>query len=205
MQKNLIAIALLAAAGAANATASLNGGTEVHFTGNASANVAIDAQDSGLLNAEVVSNDALDRVTVTFLGKDAGHLNQLFVDGNLVLDSLAPTASVRGPFQGGNGALNFSFKDTNDNASVPNGGNPLVYASYVVFGSFDQAGAFSAYTKGGEFDYVLGFNDNWHFDKDYNDMVIGINVSPVPEADTYALMLAGLGVMGFVAKRRKAS
>ncbi|ACT48685.1 FxDxF family PEP-CTERM protein [Methylotenera mobilis] len=31
----------------------------------------------------------------------------------------------------------------------------------------------------------------------------GINVSPVPEADTYAMMLAGLGLMGFVARRRR--
>ena len=29
------------------------------------------------------------------------------------------------------------------------------------------------------------------------------NVNAVPEPETYALMLAGLGVMGFVARRRK--
>lgn len=29
-----------------------------------------------------------------------------------------------------------------------------------------------------------------------------INVSPVPEPETYALMLAGLGVLGFLARRR---
>ena len=30
-----------------------------------------------------------------------------------------------------------------------------------------------------------------------------IDVSPIPEPETYALMLAGLGAMGFVARRRK--
>lgn len=30
-----------------------------------------------------------------------------------------------------------------------------------------------------------------------------INVSPIPEPETYALMLAGLGVVGFLARRRK--
>ena len=30
------------------------------------------------------------------------------------------------------------------------------------------------------------------------------NVQAIPEPETYALMLAGLGVLGFVAKRRKA-
>ncbi|WP_157991582.1 FxDxF family PEP-CTERM protein [Caldimonas tepidiphila] len=32
-----------------------------------------------------------------------------------------------------------------------------------------------------------------------------INVSPVPEPETYALMLAGLGVVGFLARRRQKS
>ena len=31
----------------------------------------------------------------------------------------------------------------------------------------------------------------------------GVPVTPVPEPETYALMLAGLGVMGFIARRRK--
>lgn len=30
-----------------------------------------------------------------------------------------------------------------------------------------------------------------------------INVSPIPEPETYALMLGGLGVVGFLARRRK--
>jgi hypothetical protein len=30
-----------------------------------------------------------------------------------------------------------------------------------------------------------------------------LNVTPVPEPGTYALMLAGLGAVGFIAKRRK--
>ena len=34
---------------------------------------------------------------------------------------------------------------------------------------------------------------------------VGSNVAPVPEPETYALMLAGLGAVGFVARRRKAN
>lgn len=34
---------------------------------------------------------------------------------------------------------------------------------------------------------------------------IKMNVSAVPEADTYAMLLAGLGLIGFVARRRKAA
>jgi len=32
-----------------------------------------------------------------------------------------------------------------------------------------------------------------------------INAAPVPEAETYAMMLAGLGLLGLAARRRKSS
>ena len=37
-----------------------------------------------------------------------------------------------------------------------------------------------------------------------NTLHIGV-AAPVPEADTYALMLAGLGLLGYVARRRRAA
>ena len=55
---------------------------------------------------------------------------------------------------------------------------------------------------GGDFDYLLLFNDAGG-DSDYNDMVVGVKVSPVPEPEAYALMMAGLGVVGFMARRRR--
>lgn len=39
----------------------------------------------------------------------------------------------------------------------------------------------------------------------FNGTLSGLTVSAVPEPETYALMLAGLGVVGFMAKRRKAA
>lgn len=41
--------------------------------------------------------------------------------------------------------------------------------------------------------------------EDYRIRLSGVTVSPVPEPETYAMLLAGLGVMGAVARRRKAS
>jgi len=34
---------------------------------------------------------------------------------------------------------------------------------------------------------------------------LGTAVTPIPKPETYALMLAGLGAMGFIARRRKQS
>lgn len=48
------------------------------------------------------------------------------------------------------------------------------------------------------FEDVKGLGDG-----DFNDMqMIFTNVSPVPEPETYAMMLAGLGLIGFISKRK---
>ena len=45
----------------------------------------------------------------------------------------------------------------------------------------------------------------WYFDVNRSDNrgSIMVNVTAVPEPETYALMLAGLGIVGFTARRRK--
>lgn len=204
MKRTLLAAALLAAVGAANATVSLVGGTENHFTGFDAPPVLTDPQSSGLQDALLVSDNPLDQITATFLGKEAAHINQFYVNGGLVFNNLAAAPTSYGPFYAGS-PLNFKFKDATDGSEVPNGGNALAFASYVVLGTFDTAHNFTAYHgMHGEFDYVLGFNDGRKIDADYDDLVVGLKVSVVPEPETYALMLAGLGIMGFVARRRRA-
>lgn len=203
MKRTLLAAALLTTVGIANATVSLVGGKENHFTGYDAPPVLTDPQSSGLQDAKLVSDNPLDQITATFLGKEAGHINQFYVNGNLVFNNLATAPSTYGPFYASS-PLNFKFRDADDGSEVSNGGNLLAFASYVVLGTFDQGGAFTKYTKNGEYDFVLGFNDGYKVDADYDDLVVGIKVSVVPEPETYALMLAGLGIMGFVARRRRA-
>ncbi|MDR1424674.1 MAG: PEP-CTERM sorting domain-containing protein [Azoarcus sp.] len=53
----------------------------------------------------------------------------------------------------------------------------------------------------------IGMEDRWNADWDFNDYVFTLsNVSPtlVPEPETYAMLLAGLGIIGAVARRRRA-
>jgi hypothetical protein len=58
--------------------------------------------------------------------------------------------------------------------------------------------------KFGTFDYLLGFNDNYGGVADHDGFVGAsiASVAPVPEPRIYAMMLAGLGLIGFSVRRR---
>jgi hypothetical protein len=202
MKHLLIAAAAIAASVSAQAAITLSGGTYVTFAQYSVPPVATDPQSSGLRNP-LLSAEPLDTFTATFLGKEASHINEFWVNGSMVFNNLAAVPSTYGPFLAGT-PLDFAFRDATDGSTVSNGGPLTPFTSYVVLGT-ELNGVFTPYTKGGQFDFVLGFNDGSVTDADYDDLVVGFNVGAIPEPETYALMLAGLGVVGFVARRRRAS
>ena len=62
---------------------------------------------------------------------------------------------------------------------------------------------FVSFRDGSTTNWVFAYEDGVDFD--YNDMAVKVEsiAAPVPEPESYALMLAGLGAMGFVARRRR--
>ena len=204
MKKVLTALALAALAAGAQAQVTFSGGLDRNPINNYNPN-----GDAALLVPAAGREDALinttaGTLTATFIGFEALDLDRfmfnLGVNGNLT-NASALNSSVSGVV--GAGSLNFTFMDTVTGTQVGNGGNPAdSFTSYAVLGSFAQ-GVFTPYTLGGRFDLILGFNDGLRVDADFDDQVIGLKVTPVPEPETYALMLAGLGALGFISRRRR--
>ena len=100
------------------------------------------------------------------------------------------------------GPLDFTFADLVMGTSIGNGQHLGDFTSYAVLGSFAGA-VFTPFTLGGTYDLILGFNDGMRVDSDYDDMVVGLKVAAIPEPETYALLLAGLGAIGFLHRARR--
>ena len=207
MKKILSALALAAVAVGAHAELTYTGGTLTSIN-NYNPTGTTSPQTQGLIDP-VLSAPFAGLLSATFLGFEALD-NDVYgfalASGSLNNQTSAVGTTITGPIPSGN--LVFTFTDTFTNESVGNGGNAnaSVYSSYVILGT-SNGGVFSPYhgPVGQFYDFVLGFNDGLKVDADYDDMVVGLRLNPVPEPETYALMLAGLGAIGFIGRRRRKS
>jgi len=146
---------------------------------------------AGLLTATFLGFEALDTDTFTFT-----------LSSGTLSNKGALNASISGPVTAG--PLNFTFADLFQGTAIGNGQNLGDFTSYAVLGSFAGA-VFAPFTLGGTYDLILGFNDGMRVDSDYDDIVVGLKVAAIPEPETYALLMAGLGAVGFIARRRRRS
>jgi hypothetical protein len=206
MKKALSVLALAAfAAGAQAQVTFVDGTSRPTFPGynpnGAAATLAGPGQVVGGREDSMINTTA-GILTATFLGFEALDTDTFaFVLGSGTLTNRSSlNASISGPVAAG--ALNFTFADMTTLTSVGNGQNLGEYTSYAVLGSF-TGDVFTPFTAGGAYDLILGFNDGLRVDADYDDMVVGLKVTAVPEPETYALLLAGLGAVGFISRRRK--
>jgi hypothetical protein len=203
MKRILSALALAACAAGAQAQVTFVDGTEraafLNYTPNGTAanlgpvvggrEDAMINTTAGILTATFLGFEAIDTDTFTFT-----------LSSGTLSNKGAPGASISGPVSAG--PLNFTFADLFQGTTIGNGQNLGDFTSYAVLGSFAGA-AFTPFTLGGAYDLILGFNDGMRVDSDYDDIVVGLKVAAIPEPETYALLLAGLGAMGFLQRRRR--
>jgi hypothetical protein len=207
MKQLLSALTLATLAASAGAQVTFAGGTDTLISGIYNPSGTTSPQTGGRLNSLLSSTGGT--LTATFLGFEALDTDTFtFSIANSTLNNktaVADVTTIFGPVAPG--ALNFTFADLFTGTVVGNGGGGSgvgMFTSYLVFGTGTGA-AFVPYTKGGLYDVVLGFNDGMQVDADFDDLIVGLKVAAVPESETYALLLAGLGVVGFVARRRQRS
>jgi hypothetical protein len=155
------------------------------------------AESSGLWG--YLSATSAGKFIATYLGNESAYVDKfsLNIGGTLLeTNSLGSTVSmtVNGP-----GTVGFSFSDdqgTGSGHTFSNGQSQTLPLGFAI-----MKGQTNKY---GTFDYILGFNDSYTGDADYDDFVVGVKfVSAVPEPQTYLMLLVGIGLIGFSARRRK--
>lgn len=211
----LMGVVMLVAAPVSAATFNITGGVSANLPANfnptpvTSASVgdpvtlfeaAADGGNiGGGLQIDPVGSGAMIRVT--FLGKEAGADNS-FVELTGTNGTLNNKTSVAGDFidfADAGGFVDFLFRTTNANQTV--GFNPSITNGGVSqFAPLALAfsGIFTG-SKGG--DAVIAFFGDGRGDNDFDDMVVSIEVIPLPAG--ILLLLTALGGLGFMTRKRQ--
>jgi hypothetical protein len=114
-------------------------------------------------------------------------------------------------------SYDFSVPPDSSGKGTPNGislgfglsGNGLTFSSYNLYqaglliasGVIDKSSSYLGFTGGGNGNYTLGLKGSTS--SSYCSYDGHISVSPVPEPETYAMMLVGLGLVFVSVRRRK--
>ena len=92
----------------------------------------------------------------------------------------------------------------NDSGYVSlNGGAHTILANVASVGDYGNSGGWQTYTFGSAFTGLLEFGSVNYADSAFDSVLYVQNVAVVPEPETYAMLLVGLGLIGFMVRRRK--
>lgn len=206
MKRTILLACLLATAGVAQAGLSFQelatGSRTEAFNGiSGIANIATGTQ----VSLGQLLTDQLGTIAFTYLGNESGYSDKLLtIAGSTILTEANNVGTTVTKAVNSIGAIDFKFE-----------GNTGLYAINGLMSGWAPGTSIGLLgenmtVNGSSFDFVLGYNDSAGAASlgDWDDFVIGVKftlVSAVPESGTYAMMLAGLGMMGSIVRRRNKS
>jgi len=158
------------------------------------------------LKLGTLGTDEAGSITFSYLGQESGYLNKFFLsvgptqflqESNLIGSPINAFVSSFGP-------ISFGFED-NEGGYAINGGDWERGASIGLIGTNMSVSGGAP----GTYDYVLGYNDSAGPTElgDWDDFVVGVKfvptVSAVPEPALYTMVGVGLGLLGWIGRRKK--
>ncbi len=201
MNRTLIASILMVASGFANAGLSfVPSATENRTEVFDVAGFPAFAVGSAVPVGQLVTSE-LGTATFTYLGQESGYINSLHLpNGSNLFESNAIGTSIS-LLVTALGVVPFSFREIVSPAlaSAANGGPWSPNTSIGLIGQ-------NMNVLGNNYSFVLGYNDSAGLANlgDWDDFAVGVNfASPAPEPGTYGMLVAGLGLLGWVGRRRK--
>jgi hypothetical protein len=192
MKRGILAVALLAVSGLANAGLSFNQLSTANRTEAFNvATLPFYAVGTSVGLGALQTNEK-GTITFTYIGQESGFNNKFYLTiGATQMLTENPIGTQASAFVDTIGAISYKFEGNTGKFAI-NGG---AWAT----GTSSGAGA-------GTYQYVIGYNDSAGASTlgDWDDYVVGVNFTPaIPEPEIYAMMGLGLGLIGWVGRRRK--
>jgi PEP-CTERM motif len=166
---------------------SVNGTFNPHWFGSLSDYSSAFNLSSMLRGATLLSNEP-GNLTFSLVGYEAGY-NNAFTAGGQRLDNRLGNMPLLGN--------SFSFASL---AAAPLDFSFLSNGIGALFGNGSSSTGVIMSNNGQE--ALLVFNDTY-FDNDFDDMVVRVSISAVPEPETFAMLLGGLGLLAAAVRRQK--
>ena len=137
----------------------------------------------------------------TTVSADVSNIDSGF--NNLYSFSL-PTGGVTGTLFGID--TNNLFSGTFEFGSSNTPTSAITWSTSVPFGSIDADPSDGSFSYSGQLTGLSTTKTYWiHLYGTASDGAYALTLAPVPEPETYAMLLAGLGLMGTIARRRSAA